>query len=134
VELPKVAKVVECERDSEEERLRLQRQVGSRRGDPRCRPPRGGEERVSRHTVGLFSARYLEVAEHPAISECLQPRDLRLFKVSESSQECREGIGVVRRASCSSHAPQDKSAICADAIICSLYLASKGLAPNALVL
>ena len=82
------------------------------------------------------------MAEHPAISECLQPRDLRLFQVSESSQEyhsrsvdlfivakteCREGIGVVRRAS-SSHAPQDKSAICADAIICSLYLASKGLA------
>ena len=45
---------------------------------------------MSRHTVGLFSARYLEVAEHPAISECLQPRDLRLFQVSESrnSQEC----------------------------------------------
>ena len=42
---------------------------------------------MSRHTVGLFSARYLEVAEHPAISECLQPRDLRLFQVSESSQE-----------------------------------------------
>ena len=56
-----------------------------------------------------------------------------LNRNGEGSQECREGIGVVRRAS-SSHAPQDKSAICADAIICSLYLASKGLAPNALVL
>ena len=53
-----------------------------RRGD--------GDELTSRYlhkTRGRRESESAQLAEHPAISECLQPRDLRLFQVSESSQE-----------------------------------------------